>query len=60
MGLGGGPLAGSGETLHYVNYEIHPDFLIEKEALPVISKYSKLVEGGPAALVNGSIQASPL
>lgn len=28
MGLGGGRLAGSAETLHHVNYEIHPDFLI--------------------------------
>jgi hypothetical protein len=46
VGLGGGRLAGSSETLHYVNYEIHHDFLIEKEALPLISKYSKLVEGG--------------
>jgi hypothetical protein len=28
VGLGGGRLAGSAETLHHVNYEIHPDFLI--------------------------------
>jgi hypothetical protein len=27
VGLGGGRLAGSGETLRYLNYQIHPDFL---------------------------------